>query len=118
MFKNLTPHAITLQGQDGSLFTVPPSGIVARIDSSPGAFIITEGCGGFNAGIPTYEPTVFGSPVGLPEPEDGVTSIVSALFAGRIQGRNDVVYPGTGPKDGAVRDEKGQVMAVTRVIRV
>jgi len=33
------------------------------------------------------------------------------------QGRDDVVGPGTGPKDGAIRNEDGNVIAVTRLVR-
>lgn len=117
MFVNLTPHAVTLQSADGTRFTVPPSGTVARIDSKPGDLIIIEGCDGFDAGIALYDRTNYGTPVGLPDPVDGTTYIVSALFAGRVGDRIDVVYPGTGPKDGCIRDEKGQVVAVTRLIR-
>lgn len=116
MFVNLTPHAITLVGPQGWKFTVPPSGTVARIDSLPGEKIRVLGCLGFDEGVQLCGPTTFGAPVGLPEPQKGVTYIVSALFAGRVGDRNDVYYPGTGPKDGAIRNEKGQVEAVTRLI--
>lgn len=116
MFVNLTPHAVTLQGTDGTRRTVASSGI-ARIDSTPGDFVITEGDELFPDGIAIYGQTLYGAPVGLPEPKDGVTYIVSALFSGRVGDRIDVVYPGTGPKDGCIRDDKGQIVAVTRLIR-
>lgn len=118
MFVNLTPHAVTLQAQDGTRFTVPPSGTVARIASEPGEHIIIEGCAGFDAGVAIYAPTRWGAH-GLPEsdPTGATTYIVSALFAGRVGDRIDVVYPGTGPADGCIRDSKGQVEAVTRLIR-
>lgn len=109
MFINLTPHAVTLQAVDGTRFAVPPTTPAARIDSTPGELIATEG-------IAIHAPTTFGQPVNLPAPQDDVTYIVSALFAGRVGDRTDVVYPGTGPKDGCVRDDKGQVVAVTRLI--
>lgn len=130
MFVNLTPHAVTLQAADGTRFTIPPSGTIARIASEPGDHIIVEGCAGFNSGIAIYGRTRWGEPIGLPpaewiiDPETGierqvsdVTYIVSALFAGRVGDRIDVVYPGTGPADGCVRDAKGMVEAVTRLIR-
>lgn len=116
MFINLTPHVIVLQAANGDRFSVPPSGTIARIGSTPGAFCITEGCVGFNGGIALYEPTEWGDPQDLPDPTPGTTYIVSALFAGRVFGRRDVVYPGTGPNDGCVRNEKGHVDAVTRLI--
>lgn len=119
MFVNLTPHAIVLQAANGDRFTVPPSGTVARISATPGKVIIVEGCTDFAAGIAIHAPTIWGEPVGLPDPDPAgaTTYIVSALFAGRVGGRLDVVYPGTGPADGCIRDDKGHVVAVTRLIR-
>jgi hypothetical protein len=119
MFVNLTPHAVTLQAENGVRYTVPPSGAVARIDSAPGEKDIVLACDGFDSGVRLYGPTVYGSPVGLPDPDPRgrVTYIVSALFAGRVGDRDDVYYPGTGPADGCVRNDKGQVEAVTRLIR-
>lgn len=155
MFINLTPHPITLQADDGTRFTVRPSGIVARLGSEPGGRIITEACGDFPAGVAVHDRTRYGEPEGLPGPgwttlrvspegrveiasvdstpdevpadlrgdpwrtvpPGGVTYIVSALFGGRVGDRTDVVYPGTGPADGCVRDDRGQVIAVTRLIR-
>jgi hypothetical protein len=54
---------------------------------------------------------------GLPDPADGVFYIVSGMvFASPLlDGRGDVMAPGTGPDEGAVR-EGGQVQAVTRLI--
>lgn len=116
MFVNLTPHAIVLQAADGSRLTVPPSGTVARIDSVPGKELYELGQGEF-IGIPVYSQTVYGDPVGLPDwdQEADTTYIVSALFAGRVGDRADVVYPGTGPADGCIRED-GRVVAVTRLI--
>lgn len=122
VFVNLTPHAVKLipyeiGSADSPYIVVPPSGVVARIDSVPGAKVITEGCEGFPAGVAIHDRTTYGAPVGLPDPKPGVTYIVSALFAGRVGDRIDVVYPGTGPHDGCVRLPNGQVDGVTRLIR-
>lgn len=117
MFVNLTPHAIEFRGDDGSQWTVMPSGTIARIDSLPGPFLIREGCAEWPEGIRIHGPTCYGAPIDLPPPKEGVTYIVSALFAGRVGDRIDVVYPGTGPNDGCVRYPNGQVRAVTRLIR-
>jgi hypothetical protein len=81
-----------------------------------------------DVGIPIYGPTAYGQPEGLPDPESGTLYIVSALLASRVPQREDVVYPGTGPNDGAIRypatlpdgsphPQAGQVQAVTRLIR-
>lgn len=164
MFVNLTPHTIVLQSTNGNRIPIPPSGVVARISSSPGPLIDTLGDDGCDDGIPVYDKTTYGEPEGLPEyvelyhvlrtdaggsqmtiwagddptkyiggigciplgeyctrkmigPVDRPVYIVSALFAGRVNDRPDVMYPGTGPNDGCVRDDKGQVVAVTRLIR-
>jgi hypothetical protein len=116
MFVNLTPHPVTLQAADGSRFTVPPSGNVARISSIPGACLLVEACDGFPAGVAVHAPTQYGEPAGLPDPDPRIYYIVSALFAGRVGRRTDVLYPGTGPAAGAVRDGNGQVVAVTRLV--
>lgn len=110
---NLTPHNITLQADDGSQFTIPPSGEVARIASTSGERVADT-----VAPVPIFGQTVWGEPIGLPDPgAEPSLYIVSALFAGRVGNRVDVVYPGTGPNDGAIRDNKGHIVAVTRLIR-
>jgi hypothetical protein len=64
-----------------------------------------------------FSAPVWGAVVGLPDPVDGVLLVVSQLVAGRVPDRDDVVSPGTGPADGAVRDAQGRVCAVTRLVR-
>jgi len=117
MFVNLTPHVIVLQSAEGTRHSVAPSGTVARIATVPYADSLVCGCAEWPDGVTLCGPTQWGEPVGLPEPKEGVVYIVSALFAGRVGDRKDTYYPATGPKDGCVRDEKGQVVAVTRLIR-
>lgn len=102
---NLTPHAITLV--DGGVETTLPSSGVARVASKPG-----QALGGV-----FFSSTTFGDVEGLPAPQEGKVFVVSALVAGRCVGRADVFSPGTGPADGAIRDEKGQIKAVTRLIQ-
>jgi len=113
MLVNLTPHAITLRGPDGTDTTVPPSGTVARVASAPGVPQTVDGCP-----VPVYTPQTWGEVQGLPAAEAGTLLIVSALVLGRLAGaRPDCVAPGTGPADGAVRDDAGRVVAVTRLVR-
>lgn len=76
----------------------------------------TEARGGI-AVIPTVR-TGYGAVVGLPDPVDGVAYVVSLLVLAALGGtRADVLAPATGPEDGAIRDERGQVFAVTRLVR-
>lgn len=119
MFVNLTPHNVVLQGADGARLVVQAmAGVVCRISTTPGELITMVWQGDESeSGIKLYDRTTWGEPFGLPDPSPGVIYIVSALFAGRVGDRGDVYYPGTGPADGAIRDEKGQVVAVTGRVR-
>lgn len=110
---NLTPHAIVLRPSEGADVVIPPSGGVARVKSVPGGARNVEGIP-----VPVASPQVWGEIEGLPAPQEGVMYIVSAIVLGRLQGaRPDVVGPGTGPQDGAVRDDAGRVIAVTRLVQ-
>lgn len=61
-------------------------------------------------------PDVVGGVTDLPEAEEGIFLIVSGFVGGAVTGtRPDVLVPGTGPKDGAIRNEKGHIVAVTRL---
>ena len=106
-FVNLTPHAITVRQQDGTDITFPPAGMVARLENT-GAEIPM----GNIEGVPILSRTNFGEVVGLPQYEtEGVNYIVSSLVAAHIV-RQDVFSPATGPNDGAIRDDKGHIIAV------
>ena len=103
---NLTPHTIVLI--DGETRIEIPSSGVARVASKPGVHL----SGVFWAG------TSYGEVEGLPEPKTDTIYIVSGLVAGRVgSSRDDVFSPGTGPNDGAERNEKGHITGVTRLIR-
>jgi hypothetical protein len=106
---NLTPHVINFYGLDGILIESIPSSGVARVTSTPGTL---EDRG---LPVPVAGPTVFGEVEGLPAPRDGVVYIVSTLVAQQAK-RADVLSPGTGPNDGAIRDEQGRIAGVTRLI--
>lgn len=110
---NLTPHEITLRGEAGDT-VVPPSGVVARVASTPGALETIPGIP-----VPVARPQVFGAIEGLPAwPRKDVVYIVSGVVLAALKGtRDDVFGPGTGPNDNACRNEKGQVIAVTRLVR-
>src|SRR5581483_6725641 len=96
---NLTPHDIVLQAADGTRTTVKPSGQVARVAQKPG--VPTEGEG---VPVPVYTPNEYGEVEGLPDgPSDDKLYIVSAVIGQRVR-RRDLVMPGTGPTDGAIRE--------------
>ena len=116
-FCNLTPHAIVIHHATG-VVTIPPFGPVARVTTVPGPVDTIEVDG---AMITVAGATRFGPVVDLPPPSDGLFYIVSALVGGHrdVAGvRQDVLVPGTGPNDGAVRDAAGKIIGVTRLNRV
>jgi hypothetical protein len=115
---NLTPHAITLQDAAGARVTIPPSGTVARVASTPGGMTghaIIHATGSMR--VPIFGAPTWGAVEMLPAPEADTLYVVSALVAARCPNREDVVSPGTGPQDGAIRGANGQIEAVTRLIR-
>lgn len=105
---NLTPHSITLRNETGD--TVVESSGVARVATTPGAKLE-----GNMAPCELWTPTTFGEVEGLPERQPETIYVVSAMVAARVK-RLDVFAPGTGPQDNAIRNEKGQIVAVTRLI--
>ena len=107
---NLTRNDVVLRGPDGTDTTVPKSGIEAKTERTPGTL---ENRDGFP--VPVATPTEYGAVVGLPEPEAGTVFIVSAIVGERVR-RADVFCLGTGPDDNAIRNDKGHVIAVTRLI--
>jgi len=115
---NLTPHPLTLQGEDGQV-TVPPSGKVARVieEQRASALLAFQG-DKVDDLIPIYSvPLVDLSVrkvVDLPDPEDGTLYIVSRPVALALAGtRADVVVP-----DDFVRDDQGRIIAARRLARL
>lgn len=101
---NLTPHAITLRTPQGDV-TLPPSGTVARVT-------MTDVIVGAAAGLPVIRRTP-GAVTGLPT--DGAPCIVSSMVLAALPAGTPGVYaPDTGAT--AIRDERGQVVAVTRLV--
>jgi hypothetical protein len=101
---NLTPHAIVIRAADGTETTLPPSGIIARVST-------TENVIDNVFGVPVIRRS-FGGATGLPE--EGVPCLVSALVLSAVPGRLGVYAPDTGGT--AVRNDQGQVVAVTRLV--
>lgn len=101
---NLTPHAIMMvNGEGENILTIEPSGNVARVTQSTEqlATVTIDG-----VVIPVTQNT-YGELVNLPEEEDGVSLIVSAMVAsaGEKLGRKDLFIPNE-----TVRDEKGFIV--------
>lgn len=104
---NLTPHAITIRVHGGDI-TFPPSGKIARIKEKNVAPTRSQ-----IFGFPVAGKTAFEAVLDLPEPVEGTIFIVSGMVAAQVS-RPDVFSPATGPEDGAIRNDKGQIVAVTK----
>lgn len=110
--KNLTPHIITLVGEDGRRVVIPPEGAPARCDDTT----TRVGELGFAGGI--VVPLVvrrLGLPENLPPEEGGVLLVVSHTVA-MAAGRRDLVVPAD-----FVRDGRGRVIgckALSHVVRL
>jgi hypothetical protein len=99
---NCTPHALTICGK-----TFEPSGIIPRVE------MLTVDMGQY-AGFPAIAQFRV-SVVGLPEARPGVFLVVSGMaFSAVDEKRIDVIAPDTG--ETAIRNEKGHIIAVTRII--
>jgi hypothetical protein len=112
-FVNLTPHAITIRTKEGDI-TIEPEGTVARVDMAEHHLGLM-----FYKQIPVITRKRI-EVVGLPPQEDRVRGnlicLVSSMVLDALEWAHAVnVYaPDTGPT--AVRDEKGHVVAVTRLV--
>ena len=102
-FVNLTPHALNIVQADGSVYTLPPSGQVARVATTRTVVNLVDD-------IEIYE-TQFGEVEGLPERNGQNLFIVSALVAQRAN-RADVYSPGE-----LVRDGDGKVIGCRGLTR-
>lgn len=94
-FRNFTPHPITLNS--GEVF--PPSGVVARVGVKFSDFDKNE-----------IAKQSFGEVENLPEPQEDVFFIVSAMVLSASD-RKDLVAPATGHPD-TKRNEKGHIISV------
>jgi hypothetical protein len=108
---NLTPHQINLFLANGEQQSVPASGRVARVSVKSGQPREVEGIP-----VPVLPAPEYGAVEGLPEPQPGKVYLVSAMVLARCTGRLDVFAPATGPQDGAVRDEGGRIVGVTKLL--
>lgn len=133
MIINLTPHTICIE-VEGRRISIPSTGR-AEVESTPGVVVTGAHVQGGGV-IPVFSPNQMGKVTGLPdEVERGDFIVVSAVAGAAIRKEWEslalmeydykrsryievlraCVCPGTGPKDGAIR-ENGQVVAVTRLV--
>lgn len=96
---NLTPHPLTLVGENGTL-EVPTSGQIARLAVERTA-LFPINCDGVE--LPVSRPTL-GEIINLPAPKEGLIFVASALVA-EAAGRADVMSPGE-----LLRDPDGRVV--------
>jgi hypothetical protein len=113
---NLTPHVLTLRTSQGEDISLPadPRG-PARLVSSAERLAPVD-VEGLPIPVQARAPAPTGVE-GLPLPEAGVLFIVARPVAESVlvRERGDLVAPGTGPDEGAIR-VGGQIVAVTRLI--
>lgn len=110
---NLTPHSITLRNAQGLDTVIEPSGTVARVSTS------SEVVGVMN-GLEVIR-TVYGDVEGLGTPQDHPNGVlVSGLVLGRLgkEWEGVAFAPATGPADNCIRNDKGHVVAVTKLVTV
>ena len=121
-FLNLTPHTITIvEGEQSTVYPVDgPAPRLAVAREALGSVPDSSGPGEYNhcgqmivEGLLVQCPRIsvvrstMGEPTGLPEPQDGVIVIVSALVAEHpsVASRTDLAYPGE-----AIRDADGKIV--------
>ena len=107
---NLTPHAITIIGENKNL-VIEPSGIVTRIGSytKTVGLLIAENQGPFEIPITV---TKYDEVENLPEPVNDTIYIVSAMVANAIK-RHDLYIPNEN-----VRDDKGRIIGCKSLGRI
>lgn len=105
---NCTPHDVNLITENGNI-TFPKSGIIPRLTESQQK-INSVAVNGIEIDIMEKS---FLEPEGLPEPQEGTIFIVSALVAGAVKGRDDLVVP-----NDTVRDEEGRIIGCRSLARI
>lgn len=100
--RNLTPHDVVVRWPGGER-RLPSEGI-ARVDdqAQPGEPV---------CGLPVVDVHP-GAALDLPDPEPGVTLLVSRVMALAVPERRDLVFP-----FGEIRDDGGQIVAVSSLAR-
>ena len=111
-YKNLTRRNIRLLTVDG-VIDIPPSGVVARLVTAPHRERIEI----LDDGVSLWAPPKIEGVTGLPDPVPDRILLVSSIVAAHCHGRDDVYYPGAGPRDKAEREpETGRVLFFRRLV--
>lgn len=111
IYRNLTPHALSVKALDGSTVVIPP-------DERGAARVVYDRLPPEQTNIAGHgvQISVAGSPreiVGLPEPEEDVILIVAkAVSDAAPAGRGDLMSPGR-----LLRDEDGTVIGCDGLTR-
>lgn len=108
---NKTPHALTLVTESGNVViepTMPP----ARVSESSEriAVITVDAMNAIN--IPVTRKS-YGEVENLPDPQDDVVYVVSALVAGRVPDRTDVLITSS-----PVRDDGGRIVGCRELAHI
>lgn len=108
---NLTPHDVVIVNDNGEeIKRYPASGNVARVNTQ------SELIGEVD-GIQVVR-TKYGDVDGLPDKQPDTVYLVSLVVAQALRGsRTDVYVPDTGPGS-VVRDDKGQIIGVRRLMQI
>jgi len=111
MIVNCTPHTVRfmLHGAGGPVRVIPSSSETARVSEHSGDLYRRID------GIAVHHPPWPGMVEGLPPQRPDVFLLVSRVVFDACPDRLDLLRPGTGPDDDAIRRD-GQVYAITRVI--
>lgn len=102
-FVNLTPHTINIVTSEGTL-AFAPSGTVARVQAE------NQFVGYCENQVALYR-TKFGEVINLPDPDDNIIFLVSALVRTAASERPDIASPGD-----LVRDDAGNVIGCKGLI--
>ena len=112
--KNLTPHAIVIRTIMNGDKVFQPSGEVARVSTNTEVVTINH------LGTDIIR-TVYGEVEGLGSPSDYPEGVlVSGLVLSRLgsEWTGIAFAPATGPDQGVIRNDKGQIIAVTKLVTV
>ncbi len=110
---NLTPHDINFYQEGECVATFPKTGAVARVSTETVDAGVVPG-----TNFPVIK-TVYGEVEGVPalpcEP-----FLVSGMVLGQLgQEYSGIAFaPATGPQDGAIRNDKGHIVGVTKFVTV
>ena len=115
---NLTPHAMTIEADDGFKIVIPPSGSVARCATEE-EDVKTVFLRGYEGHPITVRRTRFGAPSGVPEAEDAKVFLTSTLVREAAK-RDDCLAPGKAIRgeDGQVVGAKGFAVSIPQAVRI